>query len=92
MPRPTSFGRDTGLQVRMVVTLFLLGAVYALLVGVWRVSSIGSIAGGITAVVVAFATARHSEYKALVAILFALMLFTHRGNISRLLRRAEKRV
>jgi heat shock protein HtpX len=34
MPRPTSFGRDTGLQVRMVVTLFLLGAVYALLVGV----------------------------------------------------------
>jgi glycerol-3-phosphate acyltransferase PlsY len=67
-------------------------AVYALLVGVWRVSSIGSIAGGITAVVVAFATARHSEYKALVAILFALMLFTHRGNISRLLRRAEKRV
>jgi heat shock protein HtpX len=34
MPRPTSFGRDTGLQVRMVVTMFLLGAVYALLVGV----------------------------------------------------------
>jgi heat shock protein HtpX len=34
MPRPTSFGRDTGLQARMLVTMFLLGAVYALLVGV----------------------------------------------------------
>ena len=34
MPRPTSFGRDTGLQARMLATMFLLGAVYALLVGV----------------------------------------------------------
>src|SRR3954471_15234118 len=31
MPRPTSFGKDTGLQVRMAVTLFLLGAVYVVL-------------------------------------------------------------
>src|SRR5918992_5585257 len=28
MPRPTSFGKDTGLQVRMTMTLFLLGLVY----------------------------------------------------------------
>jgi heat shock protein HtpX len=34
MPRPTSFGRDPGLQARMLVTMFLLGAVYALLIGV----------------------------------------------------------
>ena len=34
MPRPTSFGRDTGLQLRMTLTLFLLGLVYAALVGV----------------------------------------------------------
>lgn len=34
MPRPTSFGKDTGLQVRMTLTLFLLGLVYAALVGV----------------------------------------------------------
>jgi heat shock protein HtpX len=33
MARPTSFGRDTGLQVRMITTLFLLGAVYAVLIG-----------------------------------------------------------
>src|SRR5882762_8613631 len=31
-PRPTSFGRDTGLQLRMTLTLFLLGLVYAVLV------------------------------------------------------------
>jgi len=34
MARPTSFGKDTGLQLRMTLTLFLLGLVYALLVGV----------------------------------------------------------
>jgi heat shock protein HtpX len=33
MPRPTSFGKDTGLQLRMATTLFLLGAVYVVLVG-----------------------------------------------------------
>src|SRR3954467_2203819 len=32
MPRPTSFGRDTGLQVRMTLTMFLLGLVYVVLV------------------------------------------------------------
>jgi heat shock protein HtpX len=34
MPRPQSFGKDTGLQIRMTVTLFLLGLVYVVLVGV----------------------------------------------------------
>jgi heat shock protein HtpX len=32
MPRPTSFGKDTGLQVRMALTLFLLGLVYVILI------------------------------------------------------------
>jgi heat shock protein HtpX len=32
MPRPTSFGKDTGLQVRMTFTMFLLGAIYTVLV------------------------------------------------------------
>jgi heat shock protein HtpX len=32
MPRPTSFGKDTGLQVRMTVTMFLLGLVYVALI------------------------------------------------------------
>jgi heat shock protein HtpX len=49
MARPSTFGRDTGLQVRMVVTLFLLGAVYALLVGVLFAAG----ASGITILLVA---------------------------------------
>jgi heat shock protein HtpX len=49
MPRPTSFGRDTGLQARMVFTMFLLGAVYALLVGVLFAAG----ASGITILLVA---------------------------------------
>jgi heat shock protein HtpX len=32
MPRPKSFGKDTGLQVRMTFTLFLLGLLYVVLV------------------------------------------------------------
>ena len=34
MPRPTSFGRDPGLQARMLLTFFLLGLVYVVLIGV----------------------------------------------------------
>jgi heat shock protein HtpX len=34
MPRPTTFGRDRSLQARMLVTMFLLGLVYVILVAV----------------------------------------------------------
>ncbi|HEV3323183.1 MAG TPA: zinc metalloprotease HtpX [Solirubrobacteraceae bacterium] len=46
-----AFGKDTGLQARMVLTLFLLGLVYAVLVGV--LIAVG--AGGVTILVVALA-------------------------------------
>jgi heat shock protein HtpX len=49
MARPTSFGRDTGLQARMLLTMFLLGAVYVLLIGV--LFAVG--ASGVTILVVA---------------------------------------
>ncbi|MGH8734248.1 MAG: M48 family metalloprotease, partial [Burkholderiales bacterium] len=49
MPRPTSFGRDTGLQVRMTVTLFLLGALYVALV----VALLGSGVNGVTVAIIA---------------------------------------
>ena len=49
MARPTSFGKDTGLQVRMTVTLFLLGAVYAVLIGALFASG----ASGVTIAVIA---------------------------------------
>jgi heat shock protein HtpX len=38
-----AFGRDTGLQVRMLLTLFLLGLVYAVLVGVLFAAGAGAV-------------------------------------------------
>jgi heat shock protein HtpX len=54
MARPTSFGKDTGLQVRMFITFLLLGAVYAVLIGALFASgasgiTIALVAGGILA-------------------------------------------
>src|ERR671914_688712 len=54
MPRPTSFGKDTGLQIRMTVTMFLLGLLYvALIVTLLAVGTNGVtvaiIAGGLAA-------------------------------------------
>ena len=33
-PSASSFGKDTGLQARMLLTMFLLGLVYVVFVGV----------------------------------------------------------
>src|SRR3954468_24995933 len=49
MPRPTSFGRDTGLQVRMTPTLFLLGLLYVVLV----VALLAAGASGVTVAIIA---------------------------------------
>jgi heat shock protein HtpX len=49
MPRPTSFGEDTGLQIRMATTLLLLGAVYVVLVGALFAAG----ASGVTIAVIA---------------------------------------
>jgi heat shock protein HtpX len=49
MARSNSFGRDTGLQTRMLLTIFLLGLVYAVLVG----ALIAAGAGAVTIAIVA---------------------------------------
>ena len=49
MPRPTSFGKDTGLQVRMTFTMFLLGLVYVVLI----VALFASGANGVTIAIIA---------------------------------------
>jgi heat shock protein HtpX len=49
MARPSSFGRDTGLQIRMLITIFLLGVVYLVLLGVLFAAG----ASGITILIVA---------------------------------------
>jgi heat shock protein HtpX len=49
MPRPTSFGKDTGLQVRMTFVFFLLGALYVALI----VALLASGANGVTVAFIA---------------------------------------
>src|SRR5690349_2879005 len=49
MPRPQSFGKDTGLQLRMTVTLFLLGLVYVVFV----VALLGAGVNGLLVVLIA---------------------------------------
>jgi heat shock protein HtpX len=48
--RPTSFGKDTGLQARMLLTMFLLGLVYVVFVGI--LFAVGAGAGIIVIVAV----------------------------------------
>jgi heat shock protein HtpX len=43
MRKKNSFGRDTGLQARMVLTLFLLGLVYAVLIAVLIAAGTGAV-------------------------------------------------
>ena len=43
LSRRSSFGRDRGLQARMVLTLFLLGLVYAVLVGALFAAGLGAV-------------------------------------------------
>jgi glycerol-3-phosphate acyltransferase PlsY len=81
-----------GVLCVLVPTAALAGAaIYALVVAKWRVSSLGSLIAGVTAILTASLTARAREYAILSGVLFALMLWTHRGNIGRLLRRTERR-
>ena len=49
MARPNSFGRDTGLQARMLFTIFLLGLVYAILIAVLIAAGAGAVTIAIVA-------------------------------------------
>ena len=64
--------------------------VYALVLALTRVSSLGSLLGGLSTAAAAFLLERPREYAALAVLLYVLMLFTHRDNLRRLLHRAEK--
>jgi heat shock protein HtpX len=70
MARPTSFGKDTGLQVRMLVTMLLLGLVYAVLIAV--LIGVGvSIAGVVAISVVLFALQIYTSDKIGLAVMGA---------------------
>ena len=51
MAQPREFGKDTGLQFRIVLVLFLLGAVYAVLVAALIAAGVNAALVGVIAVV-----------------------------------------
>jgi glycerol-3-phosphate acyltransferase PlsY len=66
--------------------------VWLVVLATTRISSVGSLLGALVAVTSAFFFGRPLPYALLGVGLLAAMLWTHRGNLSRLLRRAENRV
>ncbi len=62
------------------------------LLALTRTSSIGSLAGGLVAIVAGFFQGRPIEYPLLGVALLVAMVWTHRGNISRLVARSENTV
>ncbi len=49
MPAPVSFGKDRGLQTRMLATMFLLGLVYVVLIAVLIAAGVGAVAVAVIA-------------------------------------------
>jgi len=72
----------------------LAGAVtYGLVLALLRISSVGSLLAGVVATAISWlAPGTPHAASVLTSVLFAAMLWTHRGNIGRLLRRGEHRV
>src|SRR6266511_2880530 len=68
MARSKSFGRDTGLQVRIVVVLFLLGLVYAVRVGALLAAGVNGALVGVIAVVLLIVQLFASDKLALAAM------------------------
>ncbi len=66
--------------------------VWVIVLAIFRVSSIGSLLGALVAVGVGFAVHRPIEYPAVAVVFLVLMLFTHRSNIQRLIKRQENTV
>jgi len=87
-------GVATALGVLVVLEWWaaLAGALaYLVMFAIFRVSSLGSLVGAVTALVLAVFFAPPA-YAALTAALFVLILWTHRGNLQRLWAKTEKKL
>jgi glycerol-3-phosphate acyltransferase PlsY len=65
---------------------------YAVVFAVFRISSVGSLAAGAAAVAASAVWPGTRLSVGFTSVLFALILFTHRGNIRRLLSKSEARL
>jgi acyl phosphate:glycerol-3-phosphate acyltransferase len=67
-------------------------AVWATVLAIFRVSSVGSLLGALVAVALGFVLPGPREYPWLAVALTAAMLWTHRGNLQRLVKGQENKV
>ncbi|MCA2978497.1 MAG: glycerol-3-phosphate acyltransferase [Myxococcaceae bacterium] len=82
-----------GVLLVLVPQAALLGAaVWAVIVATTKVSSLGSLAGGVCAIAASFLLDAPVEYPALAVALLLAMVWTHRGNLGRLMKGTENRV
>jgi len=80
------------LCVSVPVAALLAAGVYALVLGLSRMSSLGSLLAGLAAVAAASVWPGTPVAVGLTVALYLTILFTHRGNIRRLWRRMERRL
>ncbi len=66
--------------------------VWGAIVLAFRVSSIGSLVGGLCAIIAGFFQGKPIEYPAIGVVLLLAMLFTHRSNLARMRQGRENRV
>ncbi|MCC6336266.1 MAG: glycerol-3-phosphate 1-O-acyltransferase PlsY [Myxococcales bacterium] len=82
-----------GVLVVLLPVSALIGfVVWGAIVLITRISSVGSLVGGLLAIVAGFFSGRPIEYAVLGVVLLLAMLGTHRGNIQRLLTRQENKL
>lgn len=82
-----------GVLIVLVPVAALVGAVvWGAIVAVTKVSSVGSLVGGLCAIIASFLLDKPIEYPALAVVLLASMVWTHRANIGRMLKGTENTV
>jgi glycerol-3-phosphate acyltransferase PlsY len=90
-------GKGVATALGVLVVLLPMSAlagfvIWVVVLALTRISSVGSLLGGLVAVIAGFFQGRPLEYAALGVVIFASMLFTHRGNIVRIWKRKENQV
>lgn len=90
-------GKGVATAAGVLVVLVPWGAlagflVWALVMAVFRVSSVGSLLGALVAIAVAFFGPGPREYAILAVVFLGLMLVTHRANLQRLVAGKENKV
>lgn len=88
-------GVATALGVLLVLLPISAGIgfiTWLIVLGLTRISSIGSLLGALLAIVSSFFMGRPLAYSVLAVGLLLAMVWTHRGNIERILKRKENKV